>query len=115
MEPTATPSTPRSSRRTSAVLAIASCVLGGAAQASAQQPPAQGNIVITSGASQRLAVPECVPRAGDDASRSLCRTVTEVLRADLDFEGLFKFVPDSLMAALRMARELADNTERTAG
>jgi TolB protein len=45
-------------------------------------------------------VPDCIPRAGDEASREACRTITQVLRNDLKFEGLFQFVPESLFAAL---------------
>jgi TolB protein len=49
---------------------------------------------------QRLAVPDCIPRAGDEASREACRTITQVLRNDLKFEGVFQFVPESLFGAL---------------
>ena len=49
---------------------------------------------------QRFAVPDCIPRAGDEASREACRTITQVLRNDLKFEGLFQFVPESLFAAI---------------
>ena len=48
----------------------------------------------------RFAIPDCVPRRADEASREACRTITQVLRADLRFEGLFQFVPDSLMNAI---------------
>lgn len=65
----------------------------------AQQPPANAQIII-GGGGQRFAVPDCIPRAGDEASREACRTLTQVLRADLRFEGLFQFVPESLFAAL---------------
>jgi TolB protein len=65
----------------------------------AQQPPANTQIII-GGGGQRFAVPDCIPRAGDEASREACRTLTQVLRADLRFEGLFQFVPESLFAAL---------------
>ena len=56
--------------------------------------------MIITGGGQRFAVPDCIPRAGDEASREACRTITQVLRADLKFEGLFQFVPESLFAAL---------------
>jgi len=65
----------------------------------AQAPPANTQIII-GGGGQRFAVPDCIPRAGDEASREACRTLTQVLRADLKFEGLFQFVPESLFAAL---------------
>ena len=45
-------------------------------------------------------MPECIPRRGDEASREACRVVTQVLRRDLAFEGLFRFVPDNLLAAI---------------
>jgi TolB protein len=56
--------------------------------------------MIFEGIDQRFAIPDCVPRRGDEASREACRTVTQVLRDDLKFEGLFQFVADSLYAAL---------------
>ena len=65
-----------------------------------QQPPAGTPTIIFEGGAQRFAVPACIPRAGDEASREACRTITAVLRKDLDFEGIFKFVPDALMAAI---------------
>jgi TolB protein len=48
----------------------------------------------------RLAVPECIPRKADEASAEACRTITQVLRNDLRFEGLFQFVPDNLYSAI---------------
>jgi len=65
----------------------------------AQQPPEDTKVIITGGG-QRFAVPDCLPRAGDEASREACRTLTQVLRNDLRFENLFQFVPESLFAAL---------------
>ena len=65
----------------------------------APQPPEDKKVIITGGG-QRFAVPDCLPRAGDEASREACRTLTQVLRNDLRFEGLFQFVPESLFAAL---------------
>jgi TolB protein len=64
-----------------------------------QQPPPNTQIII-GGGGQRFAVPDCLPRAGDEASREACRTLTQVLRNDLRFENLFQFVPESLFAAL---------------
>ena len=68
----------------------------------AAQAPGQGQsvpeIVITTDGQERLAVPACVPR--DAASREACRTITEVVRRDLRFEGLFRFVEPSLLDAL---------------
>jgi TolB protein len=69
-------------------------------RAGAAQPPPANTQIIIGGGAQRFAVPDCIPRAGDEASREACRTLTQVLRADLKFEGLFQFVPESLFAAL---------------
>jgi TolB protein len=68
----------------------------------AVQPPGSPppTIVISGPGAERLGVPDCVPRRGDEASRVACRTITDVLRNDLKFEGLFRFVPESLMATL---------------
>jgi TolB protein len=41
-----------------------------------------------------------VARPGDEAGREACRTITQVLRADLRFEPFFTYVPESLMVAL---------------
>ena len=71
---------------------------------SAQLPPAQApatTLVFDPSGSQRIAVPDCVPKRADDVSREACRTITQVLRADLKFEGLFRFVPEELMAAIK--------------
>jgi TolB protein len=71
-----------------------------AAPAPAAPPGQEPTIVITGGDNQRFAIPECVPRLGDEASRQACRTLTEVLRRDLAFEGLFRFVPENLLTAI---------------
>jgi TolB protein len=65
-----------------------------------QQPPPGTPTIVFEGGNQRFAVPACIPRAGDEASREACRTVTQVLRKDLDFEQIFRFVPEALMAAI---------------
>jgi TolB protein len=60
-------------------------------------PPAPNTpreIIITGNATT-LAVPDCVPRGGDEAARTACQTITDVLRADLRFEDI-KLVPDAL-------------------
>jgi TolB protein len=79
-------------------------LLGG--RAVPQEPPPQplppgtdARIIIARGA-QRFAVPDCVPKRPDDASRDACRVFSQVLRADLRFESLFQFVPDSLFGAI---------------
>jgi len=58
-------------------------------------------VIITGGpAAPRVAIPDCVPSNGEQASREACRTVTEVLRADLEFEGLFRFTDPELIRRL---------------
>jgi TolB protein len=57
-------------------------------------------VVITEANRPHLAIPECVPKRGDDASRTACHAVSQVLHADLDFEGLFDFVGDGLLTAI---------------
>jgi TolB protein len=63
------------------------------------------------GVEARFAVPECVPRAQDEPSIAACRTVTQVLRNDLRFEGLFQFVPDALISAIPPQNPDAPNFE----
>jgi TolB protein len=79
-------------------------LLSGLTAWSGAQPPAAPaqvpTIEILTGGAQRFALPECVPRRGDEASREACRTVTQVLRRDLAFEGLFRFVPENLLGAV---------------
>jgi TolB protein len=72
----------------------------GRAQAPAPSPAGSDvrNIII-GGTSDRFAVPDCVPRKGDEASNEACRTLTQVLRSDLRFESI-TMVPDNLMAAI---------------
>ena len=65
------------------------------------QPSGSGQTVIDIvGPAQRLAIPDCVPKRGDDASREACRTISQVLRDDLRFSGHFQFVPDALLRAI---------------
>ena len=66
---------------------------------SAQAPPPDAKIIITS-EKTTLAVPDCIPRRPDEATTEACRTITQVLRSDLRFEGLFQFVPESLFGAI---------------
>jgi TolB protein len=74
-------------------------------------PPQNSQIIIEGAAQQRLAVPDCIPRAGDQASREACRTFTQVLRRDLAFENFFQFVPENLMATLPAGNPDAPNFE----
>jgi TolB protein len=76
-----------------------------------QQQPSVPNIDITGGGRPRFAVPPCVARRADDAVVAACRTVTEVLRKDLEFEGLFEFVPESIMTAIPALNPDAVNFE----
>jgi TolB protein len=64
----------------------------------AQQPDVAH--IIIGGEVARFAIPPCVPRKPDEASAEACRTVQSVLRNDLEFEGLFQFVPESLVTAI---------------
>jgi TolB protein len=108
MEPTERRSRRSSSRRLSLVLAGLAAAAWAATQAGAARrqepvspPPAPGEAqIVIGGVTARFAIPDCVPRKGDEASAQACRTVVEVLRADLRFEGLFQFVPDSLLKAI---------------
>jgi TolB protein len=67
-------------------------------------PPAPGQpaqIIITGAGGPRFAIPDCVPRAGDEASREACRTLAQVLRTDLRFEfPSQQFVPEGLLTAI---------------
>jgi TolB protein len=91
-------------------LLLALVVFHAASALTQQQPTGPAQIVIDSHV-QRMAVPECVPRSGDEASRDACRTVTAVLRRDLRFEGIFQFVPDSLLTAIPAMNPNAPNLE----
>jgi TolB protein len=99
------PSTSRRSRAHLALLTPAALLLGSTAAlapraaAVTQETPPVEQIVI-GGVTPRFAVPECVPRGADETSQAACRTLTQVLRNDLRFEGLFQFVPDSLLSAI---------------
>jgi TolB protein len=98
-EPSRRSSGPRHSRVLlfGALAAAAAAVLASGVGRAAQQPVEQ---IVIGGVAARFAVPDCVPRRPDDASRAACKTISEVLRHDLAFEGLFQFVPDSLLAAI---------------
>jgi TolB protein len=93
-----------------AVAALALSVSGGGLAQQAPPPSGQAQIIIGAEA-QRFAVPDCIPLKSDDASREVCRTVTQVLRGDLKFEGLFQFVPESLFAAIPAMNPEAPNFE----
>jgi TolB protein len=82
-----------------AVAALASVRQGGASQPPQPTRPPVEQIVITD-VRTRLAVPECVPKRQDEASQAACKTISQVLRNDLAFEGLFQLVPDNLIAAI---------------
>jgi TolB protein len=77
----------------------------------AQQEPAPVEQIVIGGTVPRFAVPECTPRRPDEASQAACRTITQVLRNDLRFEGLFQFVPDSLLGAIPPQNPDAPNFE----
>jgi TolB protein len=65
-----------------------------------QEPPPAVEQIVIGGVTPRFAVPECLPRRADEAAPAACRTITQVLRNDLRFEGLFQFVPESLLSAI---------------
>jgi TolB protein len=94
MQPRASRSRRSSSRARPIAAGVIALALAGAGLRAQQRKP-DAEIVIDPGA-QRFAIPDCVPKKGDDATREACRTVAEVLRADLRFEGLFQFVPETL-------------------
>ena len=81
--------------------------------AQAPAAPAQAGVeqIVIGGATPRFAVPDCVPRRSDEASAAACRTISQVLRNDLRFEGLFEFVPDSLLSAIPTQNPDAPNME----
>ena len=74
-------------------------------------PPGQIPELEISGGATRVAIPDCMPRRGDDASREACRTIGQVLRNDLRFTGLFQFVPEALLAAIPPQDPNAPNFE----
>jgi TolB protein len=80
-------------------LAIAGAALAAIAAGAPQQPPTRDTIIIT-GSAGRWALPDCVPKRPDEASLAACRTLSQVLRADLRFEDLFQLLQDSLIAAI---------------
>ena len=97
-----------SSRRLRALLSVAAVAVpwgllsvSGRAQTQAPPTPAPSDVreIIIGGQSDRFAVPDCMPRKGDEASNEACRTLTQVLRNDLKFENI-QLVPDNLMAAI---------------
>jgi TolB protein len=91
----------RRSELAAALVAVASVALGAATAAprpQAQAPPTP-EIVISGLQAPKFAVPDCVPKRPDEASQAACRTITQVLRADLRFEN-FSFVQDSLTSAI---------------
>ena len=63
-------------------------------------PQAAPERIEIGGVTPRFAVPECVAKRPDEASQAACRAITQVLRADLRFEDLFQFVPESLIGAI---------------
>ena len=81
-----------------ALVAAAGVALAFGGAGALQEPVSE--IVIGGQGNPRFAVPECVPRRPDEASQAACRALTQVLRNDLRFEGLFQFVPDSLLSAI---------------
>jgi TolB protein len=82
-------------------LASALLVASGSGEAQPPpQPPTTPDKIIITGEVARFAVPDCIPKRIDDATSKVCKILTEVLRNDLRFEGLFQFVPESLFSAI---------------
>jgi TolB protein len=103
----------RTARVVLGALAIAAFVAAGAIafQAPAATQETQPEQIVIGGVTPRFAVPDCVPRHPDEPSQAACRTLTQVLRNDLRFEGLFQFVPDSLLSAIPPLNPDAPNFE----
>ena len=85
--------------------AASSMVVARERAASRPRPPAQapGHARPSSSAACRRPSSPCPtasPGSGRRGERPACSTVAEVLRADLRFENLFQFVPDSLIQAI---------------
>jgi TolB protein len=74
-------------------------VLAGFERPGAAQQADVSQIVI-GGEAARFAIPACVPKRPDEKSAEACKTIQRVLRSDLEFEGLFQFVPDTLLSAI---------------
>src|SRR5262249_15840428 len=72
-----------------------------AARGSAQEPSPSPitTLIFDTNRATHIAVPDCLPRRGDEASREGCRTVHDVLKNDLQFQNLFRFVPDNVIRA----------------
>ena len=108
MERTERPSRPSSSPPRNRAL-VSSLLVALPALGIAQQPPVEQ--IVIGGMTPRFAVPACVPRKSDEASVAACRTIAGVLRDDLQFEGLFDFVPESNLKALPALNPDAVNFE----
>jgi TolB protein len=81
-------------------LGVALGALGAAGALSGGQEPAVPKVIIGGQGVTRFAIPDCVPKRADEATAAACRTLTDVLRNDLRFEGLFDFVPESNIKAI---------------
>jgi TolB protein len=84
---------------------------GGLGPAQAQQASPPVEQIVIGGVPPKFAVQDCAPRTQDEATVTACRTITQVLRNDLRFEGLFQFVPDALLSAIPPQNPEAPNFE----
>src|SRR5690349_294055 len=85
-----------SSPRPRSALLLATVALGvSAAVHVLAQAPAIPTIEVGTQRATVLAVPDCAPRGNDASLATACRTITDVLRADLRFEDI-RLVPDAL-------------------
>ena len=82
---------------TAAWVAVAACLV--ALPPAAPQSDQAVRYIDIFGGSTRFAIPPCEAR-GDEASRAVCDSLVKVLRSDLRFEALFKFVEEGLYGAL---------------
>jgi TolB protein len=94
-----------------ALVALAAAVVSSAPARTLPQESQPVEQIVIGGVTPRFAVPDCVPRGQDAASQAACKTITQVLRNDLRFEGLFQFVPDSLLTAIPPQNPDAPNFE----
>jgi TolB protein len=97
-EPSRPSSSPPTKGGALALVLLLAALVAPLAGGSPQEAPVEQ--IVIGGVTPRFAVPECVPRSSDEATQAACRTITQVLRNDLRFEGLFQFVPDSLLSAI---------------
>jgi len=102
---------------TKTILAAAAAALTIVAIPRAQQPPASQpqqpseistTIIGEPGAPPRLALPDFIAISKDGETVAIAKTITEVLRDDLEFEREFSFIPKDVMATVPPATGFND-------